>query len=156
MAPWGWARKKVPLTLQSPKVSHLKIEIGQARVSDLQECAAILDVFQKHGHDEIDTARVYGGGSSEAYLSQLEWQKRGLVIDTKLTARKFGPKLYTHKKDGLKSGLLESLQALGADKVDTFYLHTPDVITYVPSRLALGRLDSLESYTTNLTTPITP
>lgn len=83
----------------------------------------MLDVFQKHGHDEIDTARVYGGGSSEAYLGQLEWQERGLVMGTKLMPKKFGPFSYSHKKDDLKPGLLDSLKALRTEKVDTWYLH---------------------------------
>lgn len=68
---------------------------------DLKDVAAILDVFQKHGHnevssrtlwfnarpdtvDQIDTARTYTGGTSEEYLGDLGWQKRGLKMDTKL------------------------------------------------------------------------
>lgn len=31
----------------------------QARVHDLETVNAILDVFQEHGHKEVDTARVY-------------------------------------------------------------------------------------------------
>ena len=91
----------------------------------------MLDVFQKHGHDEIDTARIYGGGSSEEYLGHLKWQDRGLVIGTKLTPRKFGPKSYSHKKDDLKLGLQESLQALQTDRIDLFYLHAPDVSIFI-------------------------
>lgn len=91
----------------------------------LEDCASLLDVLQKHGHNEIDTARVYG--ASEELLGQLNWQSRGLVLDTKLNPRRFGPKSYSHKKDDLKRGLADSLQALQADKVDLFYLHTPDV-----------------------------
>ena len=33
---------------------------------------------------QIDTARTYSGGTSEEYLGKIDWQKRGLVIDTKL------------------------------------------------------------------------
>ncbi|KAF2178411.1 Aldo/keto reductase [Zopfia rhizophila CBS 207.26] len=98
----------------------------QARVHDLKDCAAMLDVLQKHSHNEIDTARIYGGGSSEEYLGQLNLKERGIVIDTKLSPRKFGPKPYSHKKDALKPGLLESLQALQTDKLDLWYLHAPD------------------------------
>lgn len=94
---------------------------------DLKECAAMLDVLQKHGHNEIDSARVYGGGSSEEYLGQLRWQERGIIMDTKLSPLRFGQKSYSHKKDDLKPGLLESLQALQTDKVDMWYLHAPDV-----------------------------
>lgn len=55
----------------------------QSRVSDLEDCKKILDIFQAHGHNEIDTARFYGGGTSEEYLGKLHWQDRGLVMDTK-------------------------------------------------------------------------
>ena len=88
---------------------------------DLKDCNAILDIFQKYGHDEIDSARTYGGGSSEEWLGKLEWQKRGLVMDTKLSpsARRAQPgsKGYTHKPEELKPALLESLKALNTDKV---------------------------------------
>lgn len=86
-------------------------------------------MFQAHGHDEIDTARVYGGGSSEEYLGQLQWQERGIVMDTKLFPWREGLPVtlrYTHKKAELKPALLESLAALKTDKVDMWYLHAPD------------------------------
>jgi aryl-alcohol dehydrogenase-like predicted oxidoreductase len=37
----------------------------QSRVWDLETAGAILDIFQKYGHNEIDTARAYGEGTSE-------------------------------------------------------------------------------------------
>ena len=96
-----------------------------ARVHTVEDCSSVLDVLQKHGHNEIDTARVYG--ASEELLGQLNLQGRGIILDTKLNPRKFGPKPYSHKPDDLKRGLGDSLQALQADKVDLWYLHTPDV-----------------------------
>lgn len=48
------------------------------------DAARILDIFQKHGHNEVDTARIYGAGSSEEMLADVDWQARGLVMDTKL------------------------------------------------------------------------
>ena len=54
------------------------------RVSNLQDIAAILDVFQAHGHNELDTARVYAGGTSEEVLGELGWKERGLLMETKL------------------------------------------------------------------------
>ena len=86
---------------------------NQARVHTLEECAEILDVFQEFGHSEIDTARAYGGGSSEKFLGQLELQKRGIILDTKLAP--FGE--YNHTPANLRKGLLDSLKALGTDKV---------------------------------------
>ncbi|KAF8852508.1 keto reductase [Acephala macrosclerotiorum] len=98
-----------------------------ARVHGLEDCASMLDILQKHGHSEIDTARVYG--ASEELLGQLGWQERGILMDTKLNPRRFGPNPYTHKKDDLNRGLKDSLQALQTDKVNLWYLHTPDRTT---------------------------
>lgn len=55
----------------------------QASVHDLKDARRIIDVFQAHGHNQIDTARVYGAGSSEEYLGQLHLDKEGFLIDTK-------------------------------------------------------------------------
>src|SRR3954464_7816294 len=100
------------------------------RVHKLEDAAAILDVFQKHGHNEIDTARVYGEGSSEEYLGNLHWQDRGLVMDTKLypSAIRGGwsPENYTHSPEDLREGLMRSLKALKTDKLNMWYLHGPD------------------------------
>lgn len=66
-----------------------------------KEVEAILDVFQAHGHREVrmssscfdssssialqlDTARVYCGGTAEGMLGKIDWKKRGLVMETKL------------------------------------------------------------------------
>ena len=55
----------------------------QSRVSDLSEAKEILDVFQSYGHNEVDTSRYYGSGSSEEHHGKLNWQERGIVMDTK-------------------------------------------------------------------------
>jgi aflatoxin B1 aldehyde reductase len=55
---------------------------------------------------------------------------------TKLNPRRMGPYQYSHKRDDLKRGLLDSLQALGTDKVDLFYLHAPDVSSSVTCCIA--------------------
>ena len=107
----------------------------QSRVHDLQTAGAILDVFQKHGHNEIDTARAYGEGTSESMLGELDWQKRGLVMDTKYfpTAGKPLPESWDrtlrHTPDMLRANLAKSLEALKAEKVDMWYLHGPDRTT---------------------------
>lgn len=115
---------------------HTKPKPGAegARIHTVEDVASVIDVLQQHGHNEIDTARVYG--TSEALLGQLNWQARGLVVDTKLNPRRMGPYQYSHKKEDLKRGLLDSLQALNTDKVDLFYLHAPDVSNAVLSSTA--------------------
>lgn len=126
-----------------------------ARVHTAEEAAKILDIFQKHGFNEIDTARTYGNGSTEEMLSELDWQKRHLVMDTKLYPNLDPPKLYeshdapkssakpeiveekySHKPEDVRRGLLDSLKALKCDRVDMFYLHAPDRKTPFEDTLA--------------------
>ena len=107
----------------------------QSRVHDLESAGAILDVFAKHGHNEVDTARAYGEGSSEEMLGELDWQKRGIVMDTKYypTVGKPTPAGWDnnlrHDEAGLRKNLDISLKALKTDKVDMWYLHGPDRTT---------------------------
>jgi aflatoxin B1 aldehyde reductase len=39
------------------------------RNSDLAECQGILDTFFKHGHTELDTARMYAEETTEEVMS---------------------------------------------------------------------------------------
>ena len=99
-------------------------------------------MFQKHGHSEIDTARNYGAGSTEEYLAQANWQERGLVMETKLYPTKgrnmawVTPEIWTHEPKDVRAGLMASLKALKADKIDMFYLHAPDRNTPLEDTLA--------------------
>ncbi|TDL17032.1 Aldo/keto reductase [Rickenella mellea] len=96
-----------------------------ARVHDLTDVAAILDEFQKHGHVEVDTAIAYTGGTSEEYLGKLNWQKRGLIVETKL----YPNAGRRHTREGIREHYGKSLKALNADSLDLFYLHGPDRAT---------------------------
>ncbi|CVL07838.1 related to potassium channel beta subunit protein [Fusarium mangiferae] len=101
--------------------------VEQARIHDLKEAGAMLDLFQEHGGKAIDTARVYAQGSSEEYLGQLDWQTRGFRVDTKLYPNIHdGTGKITHSTDDLRKHLDESLKALKTDKIDLWYLHGPD------------------------------
>jgi aflatoxin B1 aldehyde reductase len=126
---------------------ELTLQIGaeQARVHSLEECASILDVFQKYGHSEIDTAIVYGGGSSEQYLGQLHWQDRGLIMDTKFSPRTdlgLGPNVKTtHSPAHLRLALQKSLESLKVDKIDMWYLHAPERST--PYETTLREINNL-------------
>lgn len=103
----------------------------QSRVHDLTDCAKILDVFQAHGHDEIDTARFYGGGTSEEYLGKLDYCKRGLIMDTKYypTVGRGMGKEQSHSPQDVRRNFEDSLAALNVNKVDMWYLHGPDRTT---------------------------
>ncbi|KFY37462.1 hypothetical protein V495_07161 [Pseudogymnoascus sp. VKM F-4514 (FW-929)] len=106
----------------------------QARITELDDCSNTLDVLQKYGHNEIDTARIYADGTSEEYLGQLHLQDRGIITATKLSplgrvpamAAAFTIKMYTHEPGDLKPALQDSLAALQAEKVNLLYLHGPD------------------------------
>ena len=137
---------------QTPKTA-LKIvfgamTIGEAgaesvRVHTLDEASGILDVFQKHGHAEIDTALAYGGGSSEKFLGQLHWADRGLVMATKLSPRvNLGQgKATTHTSENMREALKRSLASLQTDKIDLWYLHAPDHTT--PYEVTLREVNNL-------------
>ena len=103
------------------------------RVTTLDACNSILETFQAHGHSSIDSARVYGEGSCEEYLGDLDYSKKGLLMDTKLyPSARFGnpalakPRAWTHTAKDVREGLMASLKALKVKEIDTFYLHAPD------------------------------
>ncbi|KAF7790349.1 hypothetical protein EIP86_001304 [Pleurotus ostreatoroseus] len=58
-----------------------------ARLHTVKDVEAIFDVFQAHGHTEIDTARVYCGGTAEGLIGQLDLKGRGIKVETKLAPR---------------------------------------------------------------------
>jgi len=98
-----------------------------ARVHDLKDVEKILDVFQAHGHTEVDTARVYCGGTSEEYLGNIKWQERSLKMETKLYPAKVpGVISISHSPEDLRKFLEQSLKALNTKKLTMWYLHGPD------------------------------
>lgn len=101
------------------------------RVHTIEGTSELLNILQAHGHNEVDSARVYGEGTSESYLGSLSpsWQERGIVMETKLYPNKgrgMSKEEYSHTPGDLRRGLLDSLKALKADKIDMWYLHGPD------------------------------
>ncbi|KAF9548184.1 Aldo/keto reductase [Agrocybe pediades] len=99
-----------------------------ARVFDLKDVQAILDVFHSHGHTEIDTARFYAAGTSEEYLGKLNVASQGFKIQTKLYPAKY-PALglnISHDEASIKKHLQDSLKALNVKTLDMWYLHGPD------------------------------
>jgi len=104
-----------------------------ARVHETKDIEAILDVFQAHGHTEIDTARVYAGGTSEELLGKIDWKGRGLKLETKLYPNVANPRLQqsrvgliSHSPEDLRKYLDISLKALNAEEIEMWYLHGPD------------------------------
>ncbi|KAH9837918.1 NADP-dependent oxidoreductase domain-containing protein [Rhodofomes roseus] len=102
---------------------------------NLKDVEAILDVFQAHGHTEVDTSRVYNGGTSEEVLGAIGWQARGLQVETKLyqpSWRKPSPKSLqslTRLRCDIRKHIEGSLKALNTDQLELWYLHGPDRTT---------------------------
>ncbi|KAI0173731.1 NADP-dependent oxidoreductase domain-containing protein [Pestalotiopsis sp. NC0098] len=119
------AKTRLPIVFGAMTIGKPGVE--QTRIHSLDQASEVLDLFQEYGHSEIDTARVYGQGSSEEYLGRLDWQSRGLVMGTKFYAN---PTLraqgVSHSPDNLRKFLKESLVALKTEKIDLWYLHAPD------------------------------
>ncbi|KAG9061140.1 Aflatoxin B1 aldehyde reductase member 2 [Linnemannia hyalina] len=98
-------------------------ETSVVRVRGAQNIKPFMDVFKSHGHEEVDTARIYGNGDTELVLGQLRMES--FKIATKVwptMPRAFAP-------NNLKHTFKESLAALKATKVDVFYLHMVDDTT---------------------------
>ncbi|THH08213.1 hypothetical protein EW145_g2859 [Phellinidium pouzarii] len=130
------AKQKSPLNIVMGAMTFGEAGKEGARVHDLKDIEAILDVFQAHGHYEIDTARTYCGGTSEEYLGKINWQKRGLKMDTKLYPNASntrlqvpGRELISHGPEDLRKYLQIQLKALNTDKLEMWYLHGPDRTT---------------------------
>jgi aflatoxin B1 aldehyde reductase len=89
-----------------------------ARITDLNDFKTALDIFQERGHTELDTARVYGGGTQEGFTRQAGWKERGLSIATKLYPLSPG----MHKPEVIIRDFETSLKELGTDSVDVCVL----------------------------------
>lgn len=93
-----------------------------ARIVELDEFNRHLDYFQKQGYNEVDTARMYVSGQQEAWTRDAKWKERGLTLATKVYPEEPG----MHEPSELRKLITSSLNELGSDSVDIFYLHAPD------------------------------
>lgn len=98
-----------------------------------KEAEEIIASCIKNGIDELDTAYVYNEGKCEEILgkalSTLDYPD--IKISTKVNPRISGKLDY----DAAIIQLNESLERMGVESVDTFYLHFPDKNTPVESVL---------------------
>ncbi|KAJ2979502.1 hypothetical protein NUW58_g7183 [Xylaria curta] len=112
-------------------------DVPGARFTGLDNITAAFDIFQEHGHTEIDTARLYLGGKQEAFTREAGWKERGLRVATK--SYPITPGL--HAPEILAATVETSLAELGTDYVDIFYLHAPDrSIPFEPTLEAVDKL----------------
>lgn len=90
---------------------------------------AILDAALEAGVTHIDTSNVYGMGRSEkaigTWLADTPGAREKLHIATKAGISKDaeGNRIYDNTRDHLESELDKSLEKMGIDHVDLFYVH---------------------------------
>lgn len=84
----------------------------------MKDAGVLFDVFQQHGHQRVDTARIHGEDSCEEYLGELHLQERG--------HRKIRSLWRRNQPHSRRSHLLEPLKALKTEKLDLWCLHGPD------------------------------
>lgn len=112
----------MPLVASSPKDRIIlglmtfgpRAETG-ARINDLDTFGKALNVFQKRGYNEVDTARVYVGCEQEAFTREAGWKDRGLTLATKV---KYPSKPGENTADLVAESVETSLKELGTDCID--------------------------------------
>ncbi|KAH7926261.1 Aldo/keto reductase [Leucogyrophana mollusca] len=116
---------RIPLIYGAASFGAKSPQSVGARINTLEDAQQVIDLFVSHGHKGLDTSRIYGAGSSEEFLGQLDL--KGCAIDTKAfpgRPRAFSPGGFA--PDKLRVSLEQSLKALGKHKIRTFFLHCPD------------------------------
>ncbi|KAI0312712.1 aflatoxin B1-aldehyde reductase, partial [Amylostereum chailletii] len=91
-----------------------------ATISNIDEAQSFVDVLVRCRHRTLDTARGYGGGTSEEIISQLDL--KDCKVDTKIYPSQ--PKAFADP--GIKELVAQSLKALAGTKIQTLYLQAPD------------------------------
>jgi len=104
-------------------------------VNDKAVVLDILNLFKKYGGKELDTARIYGEGTSETILSDVNYEELGFILDTK--AFFMPPGAFSAAK--IHEQVEASLHELKKNKVHIFYLHGPD--RSVPLEETLGAIN---------------
>ncbi|KAH8884359.1 aflatoxin B1 aldehyde reductase member 3 [Thozetella sp. PMI_491] len=107
------------------------------RIANLDDFVKALDIFQERGYSELDTARIYGAGSQEAFTQEAGWKEKGFSIATKVYPLTPG----IHKAKKITEEFETSLRELGTDCVDIAYLHAAD--RSVPFAETLEAMDKM-------------
>ena len=53
-------------------------------MTSVADAHAFFDAVQAHGHGELDTATMYTRSTSERFLGETDYRKRGLAVASKL------------------------------------------------------------------------
>ena len=127
-----------------PEVSVVGLGTNNfGRRCDLEQTRAVIDAALDAGVTLIDTADVYGDGSSEEYIGRvLEGRRDRVVLATKFgKPMPDGPDLPRGSPGYIRWAVEGSLRRLRTDVIDVYQMHEPDERT--PIDETLGALDEL-------------
>jgi len=127
-----------------PEVSAVGLGTNNfGRRCDYEQTLAVIDAALDAGVTLIDTADIYGQGTSEEYIGRaLEGRRDRVVIATK-----FGSEMHERPEerrgnpDYIQWAVERSLRRLRTDVIDVYQMHQPDPVT--PIEETLGALNDL-------------
>ncbi|KUJ23225.1 Aldo/keto reductase [Mollisia scopiformis] len=120
-----------------PEVKIICGGVGFGAFGTEPQVEELMDVLEKAGVHNIDTARIYAGGNGERLLGNVKAGSR-FTIDTKVGG---GFQPGSLKKGELEKNAAASLEMLGMDKVDVFYIHAPEY--NIPLSESLSSINAL-------------
>jgi len=131
-------------TASAPRLAY---GFWRYREDEAAPALAMLARARERGMDHLDTADVYGGretfGGAERLLGALRRRAPslfdGACLATKAGVEPGSP--YNSSAGHIVAACEASLQRLGVERIDLFYVHRPDLLTH-PAELA-GGLDQL-------------
>ncbi|HEY5241852.1 MAG TPA: aldo/keto reductase [Polyangiaceae bacterium] len=119
---------------QPPALALGTMNFGKRTPAD--ESERIVRRALERGIRVFDTANAYNAGMAERILGRALGRDRdGVVVATKVGFGRVGGKPEGLSPAAIGGALRESLERLGTDRVDVYYLHVPDHATPVEQTL---------------------
>jgi aryl-alcohol dehydrogenase-like predicted oxidoreductase len=127
-----------------PEVSVVGLGTNNfGRRCDYEQTLAVIDAALDAGVTLLDTADIYGQGTSEEYIGRaLEGRRERVVIATKFGSEMDErPEERRGNPDYIQWAVEGSLRRLRTDVIDVYQMHEPDPLT--PIEETLGALNDL-------------
>ncbi|MEE2878140.1 MAG: aldo/keto reductase [Pseudomonadota bacterium] len=103
----------------------------------------LLNQALDEGYDFLDTATIYGAGGNEKLISEAIGSRRSeyFLASKCVLGVKDGKRFLDARPESIRSACEASLQRLGTDVIDLYYMHRPD--PSVPIEDSVGELSRL-------------
>jgi len=122
----------MPLPTRLPTLYMGTMTFGWSQTSSLVDAPTAAKMLSRFAmwpspHVRVDTARIYSGGATEPIVREALNLVSGGVPGYAMLGTKAHPSQTGGlSADGIRTQLAASLDALGVDRVEEFYLHQPD------------------------------